>query len=90
MTGDRCCCPTCVGLSPSLLDDTTFSRIRKRLPVRPHLQPRPWRLQVPDDHPEACAMLYDRRGWTVDPDLPFIIRDVPLDTARAVAWRGEA
>jgi hypothetical protein len=69
--------------APSLLHDTTFSWLRKKLPVRLHLQPRPWQLQLPDDHPEACALLYDLRA-------PFIVRDIEIDTARAVAWRGEA
>jgi hypothetical protein len=71
--------------APSLLQDTTFSWLRERLPVRSHLRPQPWRLQ-----PADCALLFDSRSWHEDPELPFIVRDVDLDTARAVAWEGEA
>jgi hypothetical protein len=48
-------------ISPSLLKATGWPRVP--LPVRPHLRPQPWRLRLPDDHPEACALLFHLRGW---------------------------
>jgi hypothetical protein len=75
-------------ISPSLLEATGWPRVP--LPVRPHLRPQPWGLRVPGDQPEACALLFDLRGWTVDPDMPFIVRDIALAEALAVAWAGEA
>jgi hypothetical protein len=70
-------------MSPaSLLHATTFSWLPKKLAVRSDLGSQPWPQRVADDHPEACRPLLDLRP-------PFSVRDIDLETARAVAWEGQ-
>jgi hypothetical protein len=72
-------------LTPHLWDVGGMAGQHQRpLAVRPHL--RPPLLPFLADH----AVLFDSRGWTVDPDLPHIVTTLDLDDALAIGWRGEA
>jgi hypothetical protein len=63
---------------------------KRFLPVRPHLRPKPWRLQLPPDHPEAHALLWDRTGLFCSPPLPVELRIMPLDVALELSVGGQA
>ena len=86
------CLPGCACWSDTACLLRVPPRCRAPLPVAPHLRPKPWRLQLPEGHPERHALLYNLRGWSErgGADLPYIIRDVLMPAAESIGWAGEA
>jgi hypothetical protein len=93
--GCRLCLPLCVECRARsacvICADWSWIKPRPLLPVRPDWRRKPWQFQLRRGRLEAHALVLRsrRRGWTDDPNLPFIITDISLDFAEWLLWAGQ-